>query len=200
MQIVYIHGLDSNPNADKAQKIKAYCAEHFPQIKVVAPDLNCAPDQAIKRLEAIIADDPDTGLVGSSLGGFYATILSNLTGKRAVLLNPSVQSGESMKRFFSEDFDNLPDTYVGHTTPDGWAISKRDINWLVAHRASRASYPQNLLVILKTGDELLDYQNAVEFFSQTDAQSHILIEEGGDHRMTDFETKLPQVMKFLFGL
>ena len=41
MQIVYIHGLDSNPNAEKAQKLKEFCAKNFPQIKVVAPDLNC---------------------------------------------------------------------------------------------------------------------------------------------------------------
>ncbi|WP_290000498.1 YqiA/YcfP family alpha/beta fold hydrolase [Faucicola atlantae] len=100
MQLVYIHGLDSNANAAKGTQLKQFCAEYFPHINVVCPDLNVAPAEAIKRLQAIIADDPDTGLVGSSLGGFYATIVSNLTAKRAVLINPSTNVGESLKRFF----------------------------------------------------------------------------------------------------
>ncbi|MFW2177873.1 MULTISPECIES: YqiA/YcfP family alpha/beta fold hydrolase [unclassified Moraxella] len=200
MQIVYIHGLDSNANASKANQLRTFCAKHFPQIEVVVPDLNCSPQLAIERIKAIIATNADTGLVGSSLGGFYATILSNMTGKKAVLLNPSVQSGESLKRFFGEDFDSLAEDYVGHTTPDGWAITKKDIEWLVEHCPTQASYPERLLVIVKKGDELLDYQKAVDFFSQKDNQSHLIIEEGGDHRMSDFETKLPQVVQFLFGL
>lgn len=102
--------------------------------------------------------------------------------------------------FFGEDFDSLPDDYIGHVTPDGWHISKKDIEWLVANRPEQSLNPQNLLVILKKGDELLNFQDAVDYFSQQDAQSHIIVEEGGDHRMSDFETKLPQIVQFLFGL
>lgn len=200
MQIVYIHGLDSNPNAEKAQKLKNFCAEYFPQITVIAPDMNCSPKEAIARVQAIIAQNPNTGLVGSSLGGFYGNLLVNMTGKKAVLLNPSVHTGESLKRFFGEDFDSLADDYVGHITPDGWHITKKDIAWLVANRPEKSLYPQNLLVILKKGDELLNYQDAVDYFSQPNAQSHIIVEDGGDHRMSDFETKLPQIVQFLFGL
>lgn len=204
MQIVYVHGLDSNPNAEKARQLQAFCAEFFPHIKVVAPDLNRSPSEAIALLQTIVSQDEDTGIVGSSLGGFYSNILVNLTGKKAVLVNPSVHSGTSLKRFFGEDFDSLADDYVGHTTPDGWAITKKDIEWLVANRPEKSMYPQNLLVILKKGDELLNYQDAVAYFSQPQAnqngQSHLIIEDGGDHRMSDFDTKLPQIVQFLFGL
>ena len=134
MQIVYIHGLDSNPNAEKAQKLKDFCAKNFPQIHVVAPDLNRSPNESIALIQEIIAKDPNTGLVGSSLGGFYGNILANLTGKKTVLLNPSVHSGTSLKRFFGEDFDSLPDDYVGHVTPDGWHISKKDIENALYYR------------------------------------------------------------------
>lgn len=72
MQIVYIHGLDSNPNAEKAQKLKDFCAKNFPQIKVVAPDLNRSPNESIALIQEIIAKDPNTGLVGSSLVDFMA--------------------------------------------------------------------------------------------------------------------------------
>lgn len=200
MQLIYIHGLDSNAHAVKGQLLKDYCAKYFPHITVHTPDLNCSPDKAMTLLNAIIAQDPDTGLVGSSLGGFYATMLCNLTGKRTVLLNPSVHSNDSLKRFFSEDFASLPEDYVGHTTPDGWAITKADIEWLTQHRANVAKYPNKIMVIVKQGDELLDYRDAVAFFSQANAQSHIVIEPDGDHRMTDFASKLPQVVQFLFGV
>ncbi|MCM3655578.1 YqiA/YcfP family alpha/beta fold hydrolase, partial [Metabacillus litoralis] len=76
---------------------------------------------------------------------------------------------------------------------------------LVANRPEQSLNPQNLLVILKKGDELLNFQDAVNYFSQSaleksNAQSHIIVEEGGDHVMSDFETKLPQIVQFLFGL
>ena len=200
MQLVYIHGLDSSPNAEKAQKLQAFCAHHFSQINVITPNLNRAPNEAMALLQEIVAQDPNTGLVGSSLGGFYANILCNLTGKRTVLINPSVHSGQSLKRFFGADFASLADDYVGHITPDGWHITKQHIEWLVNNRPNKSLYPHNVLVIVKKGDELLNYQDAVDYFSQDHAQSHIIIEDGGDHRMSDFETKLQQIMQFLFGL
>lgn len=204
MQIVYIHGLDSDSNAEKGQLLADYCAKHFPQIKVVIPDLNLSPQQAIKKLQDYIAEDPDTGLVGSSLGGFYATMMSNLTGNRVVLLNPSTDVGNSLKRFFPKDFDALPEDYVGHTTVGGWDIRKSDIEWFIDHRPSCVTYPDKVLLIVKMGDELLDYQQAVDYYSQTQAgqngQCHIIIEEGGEHQMKDFNTKLAQVVQFLFGL
>lgn len=204
MQLLYIHGLDSNANAEKGKLLEQFCAVHFPHINVVRPDLNVAPAEAMARLQAIIAADPDTGLVGSSLGGFYATLASNLTGKRAVLINPSTHVGESLKRFFPDNFANLPADYVGHTTPDGWAITKAHIEWLIDHRPKRATFADKILLLVKTGDELLDYREAVEYFSQSAAeqngQCHIIIEEGGDHRMSDFASKRAQIIQFLFGL
>ena len=116
--------------------------------------------------------------------------------QKTVLLNPACNTGNSLKRFLAKILTVLPDDFVGHTTPDGWTITKTDINWLVANRPDKSLNPQDVLVILKKGDELLNYQDAVAYFSQQDAQSHIIVEDGGDHRMTDFETKLEQVVQF----
>ena len=70
----------------------------------------------------------------------------------------------------------------------------------MANRPTTSSYPQNLLVIVKKGDELLNYQETVDYFSQQGIDKHqLIIEEGGDHRMSDFDTKLAQVVQFLFG-
>lgn len=197
--LVYIHGLNSNANATKGQLLDDYCQQHHPHITVHRPDLNTSPENAIAMLQALVDKHPNMGIVGSSLGGFYANILVNLTGKKAVLLNPSMHSGDSLKRFF-EDFDSLPDDHVGHVTPDGWAITKADINWLVANRPEKSAYPDNILLMVKTGDDLLDYQEAVDYFCQSGVdKSQLIIEEGGDHQMSDFDSKLARVVQFLFG-
>ena len=206
MQIVYIHGLNSDHTAEKGKILDEYCQQYHPQIKVHRPNLNMSPAKVEALLKDLIAQDEQTGLVGSSLGGYFATLLANQTGKKAVLLNPSLEPHQTLQRFFPEDkaFETLSKDYVATTTDTGWEMTKADIEWLAQHRVTQADYPHNMLVIVKTGDELLDYQVAVDFFSESNSgqngQSHIIIEEGGDHRMTDFSTKLPQVVKFLFGL
>ena len=205
MQIVYIHGLNSDHTAEKGKLLDEFCQKHFPQIHVHRPNLNHAPAKVEQLLKDLIAKDPQTGLVGSSLGGFFATLMANETGKKAVLLNPSMTPHESLKRFFPEEgdnkvFDDLPNDYLAMTTDTGWEMTKSDILWLEKHHQSQAKYPENILLIVKKGDELLNYQDSVDFFSQDGHQSHIIIEDGGNHRMDDFDTKLAQVMQFLFGL
>lgn len=205
MQIVYIHGLNSDHTAEKGKLLDEFCQKHFPQIHVHRPNLNHAPAKVEQLLKDLIAKDPQTGLVGSSLGGFFATLMANETGKKAVLLNPSMTPHESLKRFFPEEgdnkvFDDLPNDYLAMTTDTGWEMTKSDILWLEKHHQSQAKYPENILLIVKKGDELLNYQDSVDFFSQDGHQSHIIIEDGGNHRMDDFDTKLAQVVQFLFGL
>lgn len=203
MQIVYIHGLNSDANAIKGQELANFCAKYFPEIKVVVPDLNVPPNEVVQLLTQIIHEDPNTGIVGSSLGGFFATLMSNQIGCKAVLLNPSTNPAKSLHRFFPTNFDELSDDSVIYTTTGGWEIRKQDIFWLANHRPTFAKYPENILVILKQGDALLDYRQAVEYYSQPqvdkNGQCHLIIEPDGDHRMSDFAEKLPQVIQFLFA-
>lgn len=208
MQIIYIHGLNSDHTAEKGKLLDEFCQKYFPQIKVHRPNLNHSPEQVEKLLKDLIAKDENTGLVGSSLGGFFATLLlnqqgANETGKKAVLLNPSMTPHDSLKRFFPEEgktFDELPNDFVAMTTDGGWQMTKADILWLEKHHQTKAKHPENILLIVKKGDELLDYQDSVNFFSQNGHQSHIIIEDGGNHRMDDYATKLAQTVQFLFGL
>lgn len=205
MQIVYIHGLNSDHNATKGKLLDEFCQKNFPQIKVHRPNLNHSPAKVHELLKDLIAKDEQTGLVGSSLGGFFATLMSNETGKKAVLLNPSMNPHESLKRFFPEEgdenvFADLPNDYVAMTTEGGWEMTKADILWLEKHHQTAAKHLENVLLMVKKGDELLNYQDSVNFFSQNGHQSHIIIEEGGDHVMSDYDTKLAQTVQFLFGL
>lgn len=199
MQIIYIHGLNSSHLATKGMMLKQFCEKNFPEINVQCPNLNHSPVKVMEILNDLIAKDPDTGLVGSSLGGFFATILANQTGCKTVLINPSTNPANSLQRFFQGGFDDVADDTVLHTTRTGWQVTKADMLWLKNNRPASAKFADRLLVLLKTGDETLDYRLAVEYFSQHGKQSHLVIEEGGDHSMTDFDTKLSQVVQFLFG-
>ncbi|ELA09586.1 hypothetical protein MOMA_04250 [Moraxella macacae 0408225] len=199
MQLIYIHGLNSSHLAEKGQLLKSFCEKNFPDIQVHCPNLNHAPDKVVQILTDLIAKDAQTGLVGSSLGGYFATLLANQYDCKTVLINPSTNPGESLTRFYDGDVNALADDFVLYTTPLGWQITKADLDWLKTHRPKVAIHADKFLVLLKTGDEVLDYRKAVDFYSQNQHQSHLVIEDGGDHNMSDFATKLEQVIAFLFG-
>ncbi|MGO2885202.1 MAG: YqiA/YcfP family alpha/beta fold hydrolase, partial [Psychrobacter celer] len=106
MNIIYIHGLDSDANSIKGSLLEEYCRQYDPDIKVLRPDLNKTPDQVFDQMLSLIdsvasknSHDQNTVLVGSSLGGYFATLLSNHTGCPALLLNPSIQPHQTLQRF-----------------------------------------------------------------------------------------------------
>lgn len=196
MQLIYIHGLNSDAQSVKGQWLADWCAIHRPEITVLRPDLNHPPEQVMLVLRDLIAQHPQTALVGSSLGGFFATACVAQTGVRAVLVNPSVTPFRSMLRYFA-DTDEA--NTVGHVTDGGWQIRKGDLDQLFALYRPVPLYPERLLVLLKQGDEVLDYRVAEAHYGQANAQSPMLIEAGGDHFMHDMADKIPLMIDFLFA-
>jgi uncharacterized protein len=191
MQLIYIHGLNSNSASAKGQMLEEWCKLHRPEIRVVRPDLNLPPQQVMQLLDEAIATDPHTGVVGSSLGGFYATACVAKHGVRAVLVNPSVRPFERFKRFFANG-------ETAHHTETGWVVTPDQLEDLKALYQPIPASPDRILVLLKQGDEVLDYREAESYFSQDDAQSALIIEPGGDHFMHDMDSKIPLMINFLF--
>lgn len=199
MQLLYIHGLNSEGNSLKGQQLSRFCQCHFPHIRVVSPDLNIPPAQALELLTAIVQQDKETALVGLSLGGFFATLLHQHLPCKTVLLNPSIYPAQSLRRFFPANFDDLPPDFVGYTTPNGWQVTKANLLWFAQQSLTPLNRPENMMVILKQGDDLLDYRVSEHYFRQQQV-ANIIVEADGDHRMSDFFIKIPQVIHFLFGL
>jgi len=192
MQLIYIHGFNSDAQSAKGKMLTDWCEVHRPEIRVVRPDLNLPPLQVMDKLSKLIANDPNTGLVGSSLGGYFSTACVAKFGIKAVLVNPTVVPFERFQRFFSAG-------QQGHTTPGGWTLTKSDIVDLESLYLPVPHYPDRLLVLLKEGDEVLDYRVAEAHYSQAGAQSPMIVESGGDHFMHDMATKIPLMIDFLFG-
>lgn len=204
MNIIYIHGLDSDANSTKGILLEEFCEKYYPDITVFRPDLNQPPEQVFNYLTDLVAElnkDDRAVLVGSSLGGYFSTLVSNHTGCPALLLNPSTQPHITLQRFaqgFSlqndakeEDMSNQ----IIHSTAGGWNITHADLQWFESHQLSTVNYPNKVAVIIKEGDELLNPELSKAFY-----QTHgtmVMMQTGGDHRFSDFNEQLPMVMDVL---
>lgn len=192
--IIYLHGLDSGVNANKAIITADYAKTLG--IDTIRPDLNVSPEEVVAKLTALIKENPNCVLVGSSLGGYFATLLSDMTGVPAVLLNPSIRPDVSFQRFLRDNYEgqNLADDAVIYTTTGGWQINYGDLAWFENHRLI-AKNPSKIKVLLKMGDELLDSHATKAFFEQ--AGAGVLAQDGGDHRMSDYDSQVGQVLAWV---
>lgn len=194
MTIIYLHGLDADPNANKA----VITANHAKALGIdtLRPDLNCPPDDVVAKILALLQDNPNAVLVGSSLGGYFATLLSDMTGTPAVLLNPSIRPDLSFTRFLTDNFNGqtLTDDTVIYTTTGGWHIRYGDLAWFEKHRLTTKN-PHKIKVLLKMGDELLDAHATKAFFESCGAD--IVAQDGGDHRVSDYGEQVRLVLEWV---
>ncbi len=201
MNIVYVHGLDSDANSAKGLLLKGYCEKHYPNIKVHRPDLNLPPPQVLSYLTDLVtrlSADAKTVLVGSSLGGYFSTLVSNQTGCPILLLNPSTKPHITLQRFEEDKsaetlrMDDHKDETL-YTTPGGWEIKKADLQWFAAHQLTSLAYPNKVVAFIKKDDELLDANISAAFYQHQGAR--VIIQQGGDHRFSDFAQHLPEVIE-----
>lgn len=211
MNLIYIHGLDSDANSTKGLLLEKYCQRHHPDINVLRPDLNKSPAQVCEQLLLLIevlnngkdteADSSNTVLIGSSLGGYFSTLISNHIGCPALLLNPSTQPHITLQRFYNtsisnrDSSDGLPNNKVLHTTAGGWNITPSDLQWFADHQLLAVNYPDKVAVLLKKGDELLNSELSKAFYQSQGAS--VAVQAGGDHRFSDFGEQLPKVIDML---
>ena len=185
--LIYIHGFNSSPASSKAQLLKARLEALGRSAEFSAPALPHSPAQAAVLLDALVARHPGAALVGSSLGGYYATYLVEKRGLKAVLLNPAVRPYEFLRgevgvqRNFhtGEEYEFTP----GHLA---------ELETLEVERITSERY----LLIVAKGDEVLDYRRAVERYRGC----RQLVIEGSDHGLSDFADYLETVLEFCGGL
>lgn len=183
--IVYLHGFNSSPDSKKTQALKRYLERIGQAGRYHCPKLPHRPSQAIAQVEALLARLGEVGLIGSSLGGFYANYLAEKHGCKAVLVNPAVRADLLLAPYIGPQ-SNL---YTGEKydfTPSHVA----DLSSLVpADPLSVARY----WLLVETGDETLDYRQAVAHY----AGSRQTIIEGGDHGFQAWDRLLPDVVEWL---
>ncbi len=182
--IVYIHGFNSSPLSSKAQLMKGKLEALGRGAEFVAPALPHRPAQAVALLDALAARHPGAGLAGSSLGGFYATWLAEKHGLKAVLVNPAVRPYELLRPALGMQ-KNL------HTGAE-YELTQQHLDELAALEVPAISRPERYLLMVETGDEVLDYRTAVARYRGC----RQLVVEGGDHSFSSFAAHLDTVLAF----
>lgn len=185
--VLYLHGFLSSPKSTKAQETWRWLARNCPQIVFSCPQLSSYPSQAIAQIEAELdALERPIYVIGSSLGGFWATnLVERGLVDKAVLINPAV---DPHTRF--DEFKGVPlQSYYSDVT---YCLNDKDLQDLVALNYLEPHQPSKYWLMVQTDDETLDYRMATKKYRHCKQT----VEEGGSHTFDGYKNWLPQIMEF----
>lgn len=187
--LLYLHGFRSSPRSAKAMQVMAHLRQRHPEVQAWCPQLPPSPREAMALVTQGTAGWPADrmGVIGSSLGGFYATCLAQATGCRAVLLNPAVHPERDLAHQIGEHT-------AWHDPAQRFHFEPRFVDELRALQPGPISRPERYLLVAAKGDEVLDWREMTGRYPG----AHIKLLEGGDHALSDFEqAHLADAMAFL---
>lgn len=182
--LIYLHGFLSSPASRKARLLAEYLERRNLQQELTVLELPPDPKEALKVIEREVERAQDPALVGSSLGGYYATYIAERRGLKAVLINPAVRPYDLLKDFLGLQ-KNL---YTGVE----FIVKPRHLHDLRRLDVAAISEPERYLLLVETGDEVLDYREAVEKYRG--AQQIVI--DGGDHSFRSFAEHIPRIVEF----
>lgn len=189
--IVYLHGLNSSPASIKARAlgsaIAALPVDARPEYFV--PQLHHRPAEAMRAVCAWVeARSPGLrAFVGSSLGGFYATHLAERYGTKAVMINPTIRPYEDLASHLGPQRN----MYTG----EEYELTREHFAELAALKVERITRPQRYFLLTQTGDEVLDWREAVAFYGG----AWQFVQGGGNHAFQDFDEQIPAILRFALG-
>ena len=182
--LLYLHGFNSSPLSGKASETAQYCAAR--DIPCAVPGLHHRPAEAAKQMETLLETADIRLVVGSSMGGFYATWLCERHPElRAVLINPAVKIADKLAGEEGK-------TQMNFHTDEEYLFTADHLREFREMETERVADPSRYLLMLQTGDELLDYREAEKFYAGCSA----IIERGGDHMFAGYARHLPAVVGF----
>jgi uncharacterized protein len=190
--IVYLHGFRSSPQSAKAKCLMRGVTA-LPEVRrprLYVPALAPDPTEAIATVadwidrEVGASAQRDLTLVGSSLGGFYATHLAERFGARAALINPAIRPHEDLQRYAG--------TQRNMHTGEVFELSHSHFERLRSLAIARITRPERYLLLVRRGDEVLDWRAAVAHYAG--ANQYVL--GGGDHGWTDFDDEIDMLLRF----
>lgn len=183
--IIYLHGFRSGPQSWKSRSLKARMDQLGLGDAFWGGQLPVSAHEAMALAEAQIArcSTPPT-LVGSSLGGYYATCLAERHGLKAVLVNPAVLAPLSLSAYIG--------TQTHMYTGEPFDFTLDHVEQLRAIEPPAITLPERYWLMVETGDEVLDYRHAVARYAG--ARQTVL--EGGDHSFTQWDNYLDLILAY----
>ena len=187
--LLYLHGFNSSSQSKKALQTKHWIASNAPNVKFICPDLPPFANQAIKMLKSVVEahlSEP-VCIVGSSMGGFFATCLIEQYNLRGVLINPAVSPARGLEKWLGQN--------TNYINGEKWVFENHHIEEFQRLDPTEIQRQSNYLVFLQTGDEVLDYRDAETRYTG----AKIVIEQGGDHSFLNYDNHLLDIYRFLLA-
>ncbi len=186
--LIYLHGFNSSPLSQKAQIMVQYCQQYRPDIRVVVPQLPSFPESAAETIKNVFSQyspEYQIGIIGSSLGGYFSVWVNRMFHCRTVVVNPAVKPYELLSDYLGEQENPY--------TNEHYVLEEKHIDELRALDVPELDDPEDFWLLQQTGDEVLDYRQAVAKFEK----SKCTVEEGGNHSFIDFERYAADIIDFL---
>lgn len=188
--ILYLHGFRSSPSSTKASLLGASLKEHGLGHEWFCPQLPASPAQALALADSLLQQHADPlsnrplAVIGSSLGGYYATCLAEKWRCRAVVMNPVVHAARDLASQVGE--------HTQYHSDEPFVFLPRHVDELAHMAVGRPAVPERYFLLAATGDEVLDWREMAQWY----AGSQTRIIQGSDHGISDFEQWLPEVLRF----
>ena len=204
--IIYLHGFNSSPHSNKAKLMREYYRVHSGSkggtdtatangaFHIEIPCLTIAPQDVVAQISELIEAigiSNIAGFVGSSLGAFYSLYfqqrypLSPTSFLKAVLINPAVRPFELLQGYLG--LNHNPYTGVSYV------VKRSHMSDLEALSVPSVANAENTLLLTQTGDEVLDFQQAVSYLNG----AKLWVQYGGNHGFVSFKSVLPLIYSFL---
>ncbi len=186
--LLYLHGFRSSPNSMKAVKVAERVQRDHPAVHWWCPQLPPSPREAIALIRQGTANWPREGMavVGSSLGGFYATRVALDTGCRAVLLNPAVDPARDLAKYIGEQT-------AWHNPEERFYFRPEYVDELRDLAGGTLPHPKRVMAVIAKGDEVLDWREMVARYPGV----NLKLLEGSDHAISDFDDHIDEVFAHL---
>lgn len=183
-KVVYLHGFASSSKSEKARLTQDFFQQQYDHIEFVALDLPYEPAAALALIHQHIGSRRDVALIGSSLGGFLATCVAEQIDCRACLINPAVAPHNILNQHLGR--------YYHPVLQQHFDVTSAQIQVLKQLMPQQLRQPKNYLLLLQTGDEVLDYRLALDYYQGAE----IKLSEGGDHSYAGYAGQLNTIANF----
>ena len=186
-KIIYLHGFASSANSTKALQLKKHILKNYSKTEIIIPDIKNNIVDAVQQINKLIEEFSPSALIGSSLGGFYATYFSEQYNLKCVGINPAVIPPAEMSEYLGEN--------KNYSTGEKFLITQEQLDLLdrMGKEIKVIKCPSNFMILLQSHDEKLDYRVATNFY-----QGAVLdVTFGGNHSFENLETHFSKIKIFL---
>ena len=187
LKIIYLHGFNSSAESKKSKILDSYLKGEK-LMTLESPNLNKSPSKAISQIEKIIKESSNrVCVVGSSLGGLYATFIADKYDLKSVTINPVVKNHISGMK-------GLVGSHKNFHSNEEYKFTMKDYLNLQKLGLENLKEPLNHFCLIKMSDEVLDHNETFQYFSK----SYVLSEKGGNHSYDDFFEKIPLILDYMY--